>query len=750
MSRARDLAKLGNTDVIAVNGTDVGFGTLDPKEKVNVVGVVSATSFYGDGSTLDGIASAGIGTALSDDKTKALNAIYYTNNELTLSTTSTIDPPDSGYIAYTQAPTLTIEDTKELIIADGDDLLVDVLGIATGTNVDYAARGNGVFGNIYVDNIESQGGQTSVNFPRGLVSSGVATFTSDVSIGGTLTYEDVKNVDSVGLITARTGIEVLAGGINVVGDIGLGAGKQTGSAGQLLTSGGAGADATWTTINAAPSVSGIASASIASGAPVMMNADGKLSAVGGTAAIRSSTCPFITPYSESPTEQSAIVYDTGNDQFIAVYHGTGTGANEIHAKVGSVNASTGVITWGSQQQLTPGGSENPGTPDAIWDTVNNRLLTLYRDAADSQKGYMIVSSVSGGTITSGTPVNVTANELNRFCMVQDPVEDKIIVFWEDGAASPTQGKAIVGEINAAGNSSSWTGEATYCSNRCFSPVASFYPGQNKVIVSFQHYSSSEKGAILACTVSGNIITFGTIQYYETNYRVTGSLSYDSNNQQMLVAWQSGTSPYNSKMRTATLSGTTFTFGATTIIRGVTGSSGSDGDPNIVFDPNSKKALIFWEDSTQGSGQVASAIVAMSGSAPTTLTQNAARLITNNSENASQYAASAGKMLSLDPDNHVMCYVFYDSETAQRGLRYYSERIGASNVNASNFVGFSQAAYTNGQTATVDVVGSTNTNQTGLTTATKYFVKNDGSLGSTADDPSVEAGLALSFTSLLIR
>jgi len=43
------------------------------------------------------------------------------------------------------------------------------------------------------------------------------TASGDVSIGGTLTYEDVKNVDSVGLITARTGIKVLAGGINAVG-----------------------------------------------------------------------------------------------------------------------------------------------------------------------------------------------------------------------------------------------------------------------------------------------------------------------------------------------------------------------------------------------------------------------------------------------------------------------------------------------------------------------------------------------------
>ena len=36
-----------------------------------------------------------------------------------------------------------------------------------------------------------------------------------VSVGGTLTYEDVTNVDSVGVVTARTGVKVLAGGVNV-------------------------------------------------------------------------------------------------------------------------------------------------------------------------------------------------------------------------------------------------------------------------------------------------------------------------------------------------------------------------------------------------------------------------------------------------------------------------------------------------------------------------------------------------------
>ena len=44
-----------------------------------------------------------------------------------------------------------------------------------------------------------------------------AIFSGNVTIGGTLTYEDVKNVDSIGIITAREGIDVLSNGITAVG-----------------------------------------------------------------------------------------------------------------------------------------------------------------------------------------------------------------------------------------------------------------------------------------------------------------------------------------------------------------------------------------------------------------------------------------------------------------------------------------------------------------------------------------------------
>ena len=71
--------------------------------------------------------------------------------------------------------------------------------------------------NIDSHNIHSTGIITATKFDGPFDSinvSGAATFTGSVSIGGTLTYEDVTNIDSVGLITARAGVNVTGGQIS--------------------------------------------------------------------------------------------------------------------------------------------------------------------------------------------------------------------------------------------------------------------------------------------------------------------------------------------------------------------------------------------------------------------------------------------------------------------------------------------------------------------------------------------------------
>ena len=90
-----------------------------------------------------------------------------------------------------------------------------VTGIVTATS--FSGSGASLTG-IDATALKDSGGSVKVQAnTSGIVVTGISTFTGNVSVGGVLTYEDVTNIDSVGIVTARTGIKVLAGGINAVG-----------------------------------------------------------------------------------------------------------------------------------------------------------------------------------------------------------------------------------------------------------------------------------------------------------------------------------------------------------------------------------------------------------------------------------------------------------------------------------------------------------------------------------------------------
>ena len=59
-------------------------------------------------------------------------------------------------------------------------------------------------------------------------------------------------------------------------------------------------------------------------------------------------------------------------------------------------------------------------------------------------------------------------------------------------------------------------------------------------------------------------------------------------------------------------------------------------------------------------------------------------------------------------------------------------------------------YTDGQTATIQLIGSVDDAQSGLTPGQKYYVQTDGTLSTTAGSPSVLAGKAISSTKLAIK
>ena len=104
---------------------------------------------------------------------------------------------------------------------------ITVTGVITATTL------NSVTNNVDVDDFISVGNNIHLG-NAGIVtatsfSGTTGTFSGNVSIGGTLTYEDVTNIDSVGLITARSG--VITPNVDVDDFISVGSNIHLGNAG---------------------------------------------------------------------------------------------------------------------------------------------------------------------------------------------------------------------------------------------------------------------------------------------------------------------------------------------------------------------------------------------------------------------------------------------------------------------------------------------------------------------------------------
>ena len=129
--------------VLQIDNADdrVAIGTTDPQADLQVgiaitmdgtAGVVTATKFVGEGSQLTGV--SGLGTALSNDTTNVLSKVFFVNQTLDITSETTVTAPDSasqseaGFnVAYTNFQDVNVSDSIDLIIADGSDLVLDVL-----------------------------------------------------------------------------------------------------------------------------------------------------------------------------------------------------------------------------------------------------------------------------------------------------------------------------------------------------------------------------------------------------------------------------------------------------------------------------------------------------------------------------------------------------------------------------------------------------------------------------------------------
>jgi len=203
---------------IAPTVDDIFFGSLTGETR----GTFDITdhkidNYTGDGSTVEFSLSQNAPNA--ESLLVSLNGVI--QHPTDASTTRSYSLLTDNVITFTTAPASGVEiQIRHLGFAGASS--GDVSGFYGRTgNVGLTASDHITTGDITSRNINSSGIVTATSFDGpisgggnlvvGIITATSASFSGDVSIGGTLTYEDVKNVDSVGVGTFRDGIKVGSG-----------------------------------------------------------------------------------------------------------------------------------------------------------------------------------------------------------------------------------------------------------------------------------------------------------------------------------------------------------------------------------------------------------------------------------------------------------------------------------------------------------------------------------------------------------
>ena len=188
MSRARELAKLGNTDAIGIDGVDIRTGSiakgtqLDVASHVNVTGVITATNFIGNASGLTGLGAVGAGLTVfrSNNSLGAITKLNFDN-------TFGITDPASGLSTVTSGVTTANPRSSSLVVA----------GVST------------LSGQVSAGNLSVTGVVTSTSFIKsGGTSSQYLMADGSVSASGA-GAGSTADVSTSGLVVA--GISTLAG-----------------------------------------------------------------------------------------------------------------------------------------------------------------------------------------------------------------------------------------------------------------------------------------------------------------------------------------------------------------------------------------------------------------------------------------------------------------------------------------------------------------------------------------------------------
>jgi len=469
-----------------------------------------------------------------------------------------------------------------------------------------------------------------------------------------------------------------------------------------------------------------ASGTLPNGKPVIVNADGTVSVVAETSISQAVGSNAV--FESAATTDTCAVYDASSNKVVVVFIDSADTVTSPKGKavVGTVSGTS--ISFGATATWH---ADSTNFMDIVYHAAAQKVVIVYYDGDNSGYGTSVVGTVSGTTISFGSTVIFNSANTGYSHISYDSSAEKVVVAYR---TTSDVGKAQVGTVS--GTNISWGTAAIYNAGATGAAISCAYDiNANKTVVAYQDNANSSYGSAAVGTISGTDISFGSEVVFETATVTNLSVGYDSTSQKVVIAYRDhGNASYGTAV-VGTVSGTSISFGPVSVF-----SSASTRQADVTENPAAGFVNIFYRDAgDSGKGKFVTATV--NG---TSLAYSSATTLTSGDTNYQNGA--------YDSTSKQIVFVYTDVASSSHGTAVVVRNAyNSTNLTSENYIGMSQGgSVASGSSATVDIIGSLSTNQSGLTAGQQYYVQTDGTIGETAANPSVLAGTAISATSLVVK
>tara|TARA_B100001778_G_scaffold82696_2_gene67081 strand:- start:34 stop:1644 length:1611 start_codon:yes stop_codon:yes gene_type:complete len=519
----------------------------------------------------------------------------------------------------------------------------------------------------------------------------------------------------------------------------------------------------------------VASGTVTSGSPVIVNADGTVSSV-TTSAVSQSNGSQVELINDgnSGSNGRRICYNPHYKVSLAVYRKESD--NFIYGcRIIVINGTT--ISNGTEHVLYSGHQVREDTIDLIYDGYSKCWILGWTKSTSSHD-YRYVRAIKYNEATADLFINTGIGNYNsdssHMYRIASNNAGQIVSVYEKTANGHGFAQAI--GINPDGSFSGAGTAVTFQGGNPTEGVALVYePNCNRFVVFYNQFSSGAKRCKVF-RVSGSTVTMADHESSEF-HGSAGSTGlhncqavYDSIRKCIVFTFIAGNTAYSAVVEVIRKTSQSDDTWGSPVLDSFTSNAANTWANTLVgthatcFDKSTGKVVVIYPFGGSGSGGGLNYQMMYKEGVVTNLDatsdQESIQMTWDDDGNTHSgvvYNYQNNVIPDLTYDEENKCIVMIYGGNFQQNATNHPVNVKAyifastqTNLTSGNYIGIAKNSASNGQNVTVSTQGSIATNLSGLTIGKEHYIQNNGTLSTTVADPSVIAGTALSATSLLVK